>query len=299
MIKERSLNWVKISNNLIAALARIRWGGHCLISLYISLISGMVIALQYNPSLPFYSTITFELAAPFGTFWRALHFYSSQACFLFLIFHFIVVIIKNQHSLTRSSWIRLSLSLPVGLLLLFTGYILRGDATGTSAGAIAEHITLSFPFLGNTLNDLLFAGSKSGVLRIYANHLITLVLIGLFCIWPHIKQYSARWTDHLMLILCILCISVFIIAPMEPEHFGLLRISGPWFFIGLQELLRHLPVFWAGIFFPAILMGAMLFFPLTQKYRKTYIALLSIWVSIYLVLSFTDPWLKQVIAASH
>lgn len=295
MDKDTSLQNISMRAGLLSRPADIRWGGHCLISLYISLLSGVVIALQYNPSQPFYSTITLELAAPFGAFWRSLHFYSSQACFLFLLCHCLVVILKNRHTLSPNAWFRLTMSLPVALLLLFTGYILRGDATGTSAGAIAEHITLSIPVLGDALNDILFAGSKSGVLRIYANHLITLVLAGLFCLWPHLKSYSARWLDHLGLIFCTMVLAVFVIAPMEPEQFGLLRISGPWFFIGLQELLRYLPIFWAGIFFPAVFIVPLLFFPYTQKYRKSILVLLLLWLASYLILSLVDPWLKSLI----
>ena len=106
-----------------------RWGGHALISLYISVLSGIVIGLQYSAHEPFYSTTTIELISPFGSFWRALHYYSSQAFFLLLLCHLAAILWQNDYSYKRSAWIRLSASVPVALLLLFTGYVLRGDAT--------------------------------------------------------------------------------------------------------------------------------------------------------------------------
>ena len=121
----------------------IRWGGNALISLYISIISGIIVALQYNPAEPFYSTSTIELIVPFGSFWRGLHYYSSQAFFLLLLLHFCAIVWDNTHYYGRSAWVRLTMSIPVALLLLFTGYILRDDATGEAAGLIAENITIS------------------------------------------------------------------------------------------------------------------------------------------------------------
>ena len=61
-----------------------RWGGHSLAALYVSVLSGVVLAWQYDLSEPYYSSGTLELVTPFGSFWRSCHFYSSQAFFLLL-----------------------------------------------------------------------------------------------------------------------------------------------------------------------------------------------------------------------
>ncbi|HHD63354.1 MAG TPA: DUF4405 domain-containing protein, partial [Desulfobulbaceae bacterium] len=134
-----------IKEKIREKIIRNRWGGQTLVSLYISVLSGIVLALQYNPAEPFYSTATLELVVPYGAFWRALHYYSSQAFFLLLLCHLAVIIYQTDTSFHRIPWIRLTASVPVAILLLFTGYVLRGDATGEAAGAIAEHIALSIP----------------------------------------------------------------------------------------------------------------------------------------------------------
>ena len=271
-----------IKNRIIS----MHWGGHALISLYISVLSGIVIGLQYNMEDPFYSTATIELVAPFGSFWRALHYYSSQAFFLLLLCHLVAILWQNDYSFTRSAWIRLSASVPVALLLLFTGYVLRGDATGEAAGAIAEHITLSMPLIGEPLNNLLFDIHASGVRKIYINHLIGLMTLGGFCVWPHLRRYTALWRNHIPLTLIILVISVALVTPMEPDRIGLLHIAGPWFFLGLQELLRYMPAFLAGVLIPMTIIVALLMLPTKEKSRYRVLLFMVLWLVGYGVLSY-------------
>ncbi|BCO09644.1 hypothetical protein GF1_20200 [Desulfolithobacter dissulfuricans] len=262
-----------------------------LISLYISVLSGIVLSLQYDVAEPFYSTATLELIIPFGSFWRALHYFSSQAFFLLLVCHFAAILVNNRETIfNRASWIRLTLSLPVAILLLFTGYILRGDATGMAAGTIGEHIALAVPGLGPLINNLLFALSTGGFKRVYANHLIGLMVLGGWCVWPHLRRYRARWRDHAGLTLILLATSILLTAPMEPERFGMLHIAGPWFFLGLQELLRYIPPFWAGVVVPSSLVVLLLCIPLQErdknKNKKSfYLRGILLWLAVYAVLT--------------
>lgn len=268
----------------------IRWGGNALVSLYISIISGIIVALQYNPAEPFYSTSTIELIVPFGSFWRGLHYYSSQAFFLLLLLHFFAIVWDNTHYYSRASWIRLTMSLPVAMLLLFTGYILRDDATGEAAGLIAENITLSVPIIGKWLNNLFLAVSTDGVKRVYANHLAGMMVIGGYCVWPHLRRYTTRWRDNMVCICLVLLISGLFVTPIEPERIGLLHIAGPWFFLGLQETLRYIHPFWAGIVFPGILVFALLNLPHKSSKRKIYLISICCWLSFYGLLSILSYW---------
>jgi ubiquinol-cytochrome c reductase cytochrome b subunit len=267
-------------------LLAMHWGGHALVSLYISVLSGIVIGLQYSAHDPFYSTATIELIVPFGSFWRAMHYYSSQAFFLLLLCHLTAILWKNDYSFKRSAWIRLTASVPVALLLLFTGYVLRGDATGEAAGAIAEHITLSMPLIGESLNSILFDISAGGMKKVLANHLIGLMVLGGFCVWPHLRRYTALWRNHVPLTLLILAMSVLLTTPMEPDRIGLLHIAGPWFFLGLQELLRYIPAFWAGVFIPATIIVTLLLLPIKNKTRRRCLCFIILWLVAYAGLSY-------------
>jgi ubiquinol-cytochrome c reductase cytochrome b subunit len=129
-----------------AAWKEIKWGAWALIAFYISLLSGIIVGLQYDYLNPFYSTTAIDLLSPYGRFFRSLHFFSSQFFFFFSCFHLLAI---HQKTLKYSKleWLRLVGGLPLILLLLFTGYILRGDNTGSSAGIIGENIMQAIPVL--------------------------------------------------------------------------------------------------------------------------------------------------------
>ncbi|WP_339134791.1 MAG: cytochrome b N-terminal domain-containing protein [Candidatus Electrothrix sp. GW3-4] len=279
----------RLTERLQQRLFSIRWGGHALISLYISVLSGLIVGLQYNAAEPFYSTATIELIVPFGSFWRSLHYFSSQAFMLLLLVHLFIILWQKAptpaYRFTRGTWLRLTASVPVALTLLFTGYILRGDATGEAAGAIAENITQSLPILGTYLNKILFDSNAVGVQKVYLNHLIGLMVVGGFCVWSHLRRYTVSWRNHLPLTLFLLLLAPLFKTPLERDHFGLLHINGPWFFVGLQELLRYLPVFWAGIFVPATFVGALLLLPQEGRARRVTFWFMGAWLLVYTVLS--------------
>ncbi len=289
MLAPNQQEQLSLPARLQQGLFAVRWGGHALISLYISVVSGLIVGLQYNAAEPFYSSATIELIVPFGSFWRSLHYYSSQAFMFFLLAHLAIILWQRDYSpadrFTRGAWLRLTASVPIALALLFTGYILRGDATGEAAGAIAENITLSFPVLGDYFNKLLFDSTTVGVQKVYLNHLIGLMVVGGVCVWPHLRRYTASWRNHIPVVFALFLLSPILKTPLERDHFGLLHIDGPWFFIGLQELLRYLPVFWAGIFIPATFVGALLFLPPEGRARRFAFWFMGAWLLVYAVLT--------------
>ncbi len=271
-------------NTLYLSCKNAKWGAWSLICLYISLISGILVGLQYDPAAPYYSATAIDLLIPYGHYFRSLHFYSSQLFFLLAIVHLLVAF-PSTDSYTRLQWCRLVLLLPVMILLLFSGYVLRADSTGTSAGFIAESILLTIPIVGPLLNSLLFSISEHGMQRVYVTHVITLDLIWLTLAWEHLRRYRIRFTDHLPITGLILLFSIFIAAPIDPERLGVTYITGPWFFLGLQELLRYLPTIIAGFLFPAAFIAALLF---TQKRYRLFIPVvffLFAWLSGYLFLT--------------
>ena len=267
-------------------ISETKWGGMSLVSLYLSVLSGMVIALQYDPATPFFSASSLDLLAPFGQFFRACHFYSSQLFFLFSLCHLAAIILANgEQQLRFGKWLLLIGSVLAALLLLFTGYVLRADATGEAAGVIAENITLSIPYLGAPLYSLLFAIEAEGMKRVYANHLLGLGLVWGVCCWDHLRRYRVGFGQHSLLLFATVAVSLCLAAPMEPARLGLFHIQGPWFLLGLQELLRYIQPFWAGVIFPSTVVVALACVGTERPGRRRSLLFIAGWLGVYLILS--------------
>lgn len=273
-----------ILQSIMTHLKAFKWGAWSLVCLGLSLVSGILVALQYDPAAPYYSTTAIDLLVPFGEYFRSLHFYSSQFFLILAIVHLLIAF-PGTDSYTTVQWGRLVVSLPIMLLLLFTGYVLRSDSTGSSAGFIAESILMTIPAVGAALNHMLFSISEHGMQRVYVTHIITLDLIWLALAWEHLRRYRIRFSDYLPLAGAVCLFSVFIAAPLDPEHLGVTYISGPWFFLGLQELLRYLPPEIAGFLFPAAFILALLFLQKKYRFFPRILLLLVIWLLFYLVLT--------------
>ncbi|MFP3982338.1 MAG: cytochrome b N-terminal domain-containing protein [Desulfurivibrionaceae bacterium] len=267
---------------IIRNLDKVKWGEYSLVALYISILSGIVVALKYDPAHPFYSSVAIDSLIPFGRFLRSLHFYSSQIFFVFSGFH-LWAVIKNRtvFRLSLPRYVMLVASIPVTILLLFTGYILRGDSTGESAGVIAENIVLSIPLLGGLLNELLFNITKEGIQNVYVNHLIGLVVLWVVLVWDHIRRYPTGFLKHGLLIFLVMGLSLVLKAPMDIDKPGELMISGPWFFLGIQELLRFIHPFWSGVVIPLMLVAALAMIRLEDIWGKRAVYFVCSWLVLY------------------
>ena len=63
-----------MNNLLTEKIADIKWGEWSLIALFISVLSGVLVAFQFNSATPLYSASSLDVLVPFGTSFRALHF---------------------------------------------------------------------------------------------------------------------------------------------------------------------------------------------------------------------------------
>ncbi|MEW6518261.1 MAG: cytochrome b N-terminal domain-containing protein [Thermodesulfobacteriota bacterium] len=262
-------------------LLETKWGAMSLVALYVSILSGVVLALQYDEAHPFYSAASLDLLIPFGSFWRSLHFYSSQVFFLLSLVHLAAILDGQGNRLSPGRWVWLIASVPLALLLLFTGYVLRGDATGESAGLIAENICLSIPLFGSMLNSLLFAVTEEGMKRVYANHVIGLGVLWVIFTWDHLRRYRVGLSEHSWFILGIFVFSLLFQAPMEPMQMGVFHIAGPWFFLGLQELLRYMQPFVAGVMVPLAFMISLALLQTSHGWGKSARLFAGSWLLLY------------------
>ncbi len=229
----------------------LKTGDLTLSCLLLSIASGIVLAYQYDYTDAYKSIITIDVTLPWGKLLRSLHWYSSQVFFILLLLHTGEHILRRSYKKsTPSNWTRLMLSVPVAVMLMFTGYVLKGDITGASAGTIAEHLARSIPIIGNWINRIFFDLSGEKLFRIYLNHILVLGITGAWFLWPHLKNRKLDIPGIFALLLFCLALGFFSPAPLSvgASDTDILMVKGPWFFLSIQEILHYLPPFWGGVF---------------------------------------------------
>ncbi len=256
--------------------------------LIVAIFSGFVVNYQYELTDPFVSAVAMETVLPFGAFWRALHFWSGQFFFLALLYHAVDHIWDHQAFSRRLSpkghWTIMVFTLPGAILILFTGYVLRLDATGRAAASIYEHLLTAIPLVGTGLNRLMASLDQEGLNRIYIVHLLLTCLIWGIGTWYHTKKVLLGPGTLLVAAFAAIFVSAFVHAPIDLPGAKVHLIKGPWFFLGIQELLRHVHPLVAGILFPAI--PVVLFGALSWTKRRDYLLVtLGLWLLGYLLLT--------------
>ncbi len=253
-------------------------------ALLVSLFSGFVVAYQYEVAAPFISTTAIETIIPFGAFWRSLHFWSSQAFFLLLALHvYKCTGNMDRFCATRKGrihWTVVSITVPLALYALFTGYVLRFDGTGQAAGRIAEHLFLDVPLAGTAIDRLLMAITDEGLNRVYAVHILFTALCWGLGTWYHTRRVIMKRDIFISTTAATLLAGLMLHAPIDLPGQNLHLIKGPWFFLGIQELLRHMAPFVAGITFPLIPLAVLALLPWYKNRNNAYV-LLAVWFTVY------------------
>ncbi len=251
--------------------------------LFLAVVSGLVLAYQYEPGDPFISTVAMEAALDWGSFWRGTHFWSSQGFLVLLLLHTWYRLDGCEDS-GAMKWFLLSLLVPASIFTLFSGYVLKFDATGEAAAAIAEHLLLMVPVAGRLLDRLLVSVSTEGLNRIYGVHILLTFLLWFVGTWYHTRRPVMGRGWFLASLLWVVAVSLLFPAPLDlPGHEATL-IKGPWFFLGVQELLRHIPPLVAGVLIPAIPVAALSAMVLPWA-RRPCRWILALWLAAYAVLT--------------
>ncbi len=259
------------------------WGELALSTLILSFVTGIALLFNYDLSKPYKSVVAIHSIYAYGYLLRSLHYYSSNLSLVFLALHAWKYFLKKYEvEVSLEYWF-------VGLLLFyiivfegFSGYVLRFDIEGFFAGRIASQIAGKIPVIGGFLSDFLF-NSKAPV-TFYFFHVIILPIFLLIFIYSHIR-WQRYVTVEKFVIANILPVLFTIYPGLAPPLSHTLKIDpikGPWFFLGIQELVYLLPPFWGGIVIPLVFFLLWLIFPFAGERGKNILRI----VLIFLILTY-------------
>lgn len=273
--------WTRVS----LALPRL-----CLAALLLCLGSGLVLVLQYQPFGDVFASVErLTSRAPYGFFFRGLHDVSGQVFVILALAHGLEHALRHgELRMPGGEWRRLVLALALCLLVLFTGFVLKADQEGRFAGVIMQQLLQRIPLVGEQAAALFIGQGPAFYYPVWLWHCWLLPLLGAWLLWRHIStwlpaQAYMLWGAGILGVYALL-------APLDlavPPGAQVETVLGPWFFLGLQELLHRLPAGVAGLALPGAFLALALLLPnLGAGVRRGARLLLGAALLAYVVLSF-------------
>ena len=272
----------------------------------VAVVSGIFLAIPFDIKNPFDSISYMLLTNPGGVFFRNIHYWSAQFFLIFSILHIYDHLKKSTEKQVKNGvWLRLTFSLIVIFFVMISGFIIKADADSVDAKQIITSLINLIPFAGKELSTSLL-GSGNDYQILYVHHIATATIILFIIIIEHTKTIWPK-LKLVLFILPVLILIGYLFPPALHDNSSQI-IKGPWYFLGLQEILHWLS-------YPAIILFLILLYLLAfafiPRYSKQFAVIVKkiVFVSfiIYSILiitgyffrgvdwEFTMPWENPVI----
>ncbi len=263
------------------------WGEIALSALQLALISGMMLIPFFLPGTEAFKTVSLLNGSGFiGRWLHGFHSYSGDIFIFASLIHTLEYLLKKSYrEYHLKSWALLIVLAVMALLAVFSGFLSIGSKESFAALHIFSGIlelpgktgkALSLFILGN-------AGANTPSASVYFHHIATFTVLTIVLTYMHIKRLKAESYAFYYTFVLLLAISLFF-----PAHIGQALSSpaqvlkGPWYFIGLQELLSWMPVWLGGWLLPILVLILLALLPYLRKYDWVILYILTVIFLFYL-----------------
>ena len=253
-------------------------------ALLLCTLSGIFLAIPYDFTRAHPSVSELLLMNAPGKFIRNLHYWSAQLFLIFTILHIYDHLSKSTETniKKRRSWIILTIVLIFLGYEMISGFILKGDAAGIQARRIIANLIATIPLIGDMLKGAL-TGTDSNWQIIYIQHVSTGTIFVFIGVYDHARKIWPKLKTFLVMFFILLAISLLFRAPLgQPESS---QLKGPWFFVGIQELLHYTTYPGLIVFLLFVLLVLFFLLPIMKNASRQNIKkiLLAIGVSYLLI----------------
>jgi quinol-cytochrome oxidoreductase complex cytochrome b subunit len=215
---------------------RSSWGELAYAGLLIALASGVALALPYDVDRPYDSVAWLLLANPAASYFRNIHYWAGQWFLVLTLAHAWDHLARSTETrVPRTRWWRVVVSLPLAAFVMFSGFLLKGDAESQQALLLSTALLERIPVVGHLLAVSLF-GSEAHRQILYVHHVATASMLTWVFTAEHARALWPRLVPVVESLVPIAWLSVFLTPAL---HDGLDPVvKGPWYFLGLQEALH-------------------------------------------------------------
>ncbi|WP_331774837.1 cytochrome b N-terminal domain-containing protein [Sulfurospirillum sp. 1612] len=249
----------------------------------LSMASGLIVVFAYHPSLAYDSVQKMRFIIPYGDFFRALHYFSSEAFTLMLLLHIGFEVAKKKIKISNTSWNYSILGFFLVVVLMFTGFVLKGDQSASAATDVAFNLMKNTPILSHLVP--LFQDESVYYYKFFIWHVIFLPLVLSLAIYKHVSTLTVKIEYFTIAIgLSIAGYLLFVMPPDIALTQKVDTLKGPWFFWGAENLLR--------VNFSSLAVNLILLIPFGLLmalphigYKKSIKTLIVAWVLGYFAMS--------------
>lgn len=257
----------------------------------ICLVSGIYLAIPFDVARPYQSISLIMIANPVASLFRNLHYWSAQ---LFLVFSLLHIYDhfgrKEGIRIKKAMWFRLSVGVLVIFLAMLTGFLLKGDADSLQAWRILDSLLAGIPLTGGLLSYSLL-GTEGDMQLIYVHHIATFTIFIAILIFEHVRKFWPKWVELIAATLVTVLLSYYITAPLHDNLNP--TVKGPWYFLGLQEILHWLTVPELSLLLIILMVTLIYLVPfLSRRYAFLTKRTLLIFTILYLFLTLTGQYLR-------
>ena len=211
--------------------------------------TGIMLVPAYNSAAALDSLALLLLKNPVGVIARSLHYWSAQAFLALTIAHIVDHLLRRSETAVRFGiWVRLGLTVPVAIAIMLSGFLLRADAPAVQALPVLRTLLGYVPLVGSALRQL-FTGSGADLSTIYLHHACTATLILWLITVEHARRILPGARSLAWVLPPLLVVSLLLVPGLEWRAEAVEK--GPWYLVGLQEMLHWMPepqvVIWLGL----------------------------------------------------
>lgn len=269
------------------------WGDIALASFVIAVVSGFLLPPFVPPNSGIFSSISRLVASgPAGALIHGVHAYSGDIFLIATLMHLLEYLHKKSYLLYRTgAWAWLILLAVLAVLTVFSGFLSMGSKESLSAIEIFQSLLKQIPFAGDALARLLFG--NQALAAIYAHHASTFTILSVLLIYIHLRRIKS--TSYATLYVLVLLVIVVLIWPPfigHPPDSVQPVVKGPWYFIGLQEMLSWLPAWLAGVVLPLGMVLLLGFLPFNRSWARVMVYLILAILAVYFIEAIIGTWLR-------